>query len=328
MELRVQQLADHLHRSLAPIYLISGDEPLQIDESVMLVRSAAREKAYDERTVFHVERGFDWNQLLEASSNLSLFSEKKILELRMSGSKPGTPGANALLEYCQQIPEDVLLLIQCAKLDRSTMNTKWVKAILNHGVVIRAWPLLGDELTRWLQQRLQKEQLPGDRATAEYIASRVEGNMLAAAQEIEKMALLRLSENNDRDNPGWVANQSKYTVFDLVDTILASRREKVVKILSQLQQEAFAPNLVLWALAELVRAMLYASSQRKAKTKKVQNAFYFTKKDRLTSCSHKFSMDQLYTLLSKCARADAAIKGRASDNVWHLFTEVSLKLAR
>ena len=328
MELRVQQLASHLQDSLAPIYLISGDEPLQVEESMEMLRAHFRGLGYLERQVLHVERSFDWGQLAEHTGNLSLFSEKKILELRMPSAKPGTAGTKALQAYCEALPEDVVMFIQCGKLDRSSMKTKWVQAISKAGVLVRAWPLNGSELIRWVQSRLRKEQLADDRQTAEYIASRVEGNMLAAAQEIEKMALLKLGEQSTNQSAAWMSEQSKYNVFDLVDTILQGERGKAVKILKQLQQESFAPNLVLWALAELVRAVIYTAQSRRSGGKGIQNVFYYNKKDRLSVQANKFSSDQLYTLLAKCAHLDQVIKGRATGNSWHGFTEIALKLAR
>lgn len=332
MDLNIAQLDDHLNRSLSPVYLLSGDEPLQIEESLSLIRAKAREQGYVERQVLYVERSFDWTQVTEQSSNMSLFGDKKILELRMPTGKPGTSGAKALQAYCQQPSEDVLLLIQSGKIEKAALKSKWVQAVSHAGVFMRIWPLTGMELVRWVQERLKAAQLSDDRQTAEYIASRVEGNMLAASQEIEKMALLALNENNssseDENAKPWVSNQTNYNVFDLVDTILAGQRNKVIKILAQFQKESFAPNLVLWGLAELIRAVIYSASQGRGQTKGVQNAFYYSKRNQLGSHANKFNREQLYTLLMKCGQVDQMIKGRATGDVWQSFTDVSLKLAR
>ena len=301
MELRVQQLGTHLQDTLLPIYIVSGDEPLQVEESLQLLRTSARENGYLDRHVFHVERSFDWNQLAEQTSNLSLFAEKKILELRIPSGKPGTTGTKTLQSYCEQVPDDILLLVQCGKLDKGALKTKWVQAISSIGGLIRAWPLQGAELTRWIQTRLRHEDLSDDRQSAEYIASRVEGNMLAAAQEIEKMALLQLGADKPNQSPIWMSNQSRYNVFDLVDTILQGNRGKSTRILKQMQDESFAPNLVLWALAELIRAVIYTSLKNRSGAKGVQNVFYYSKKDRLGSHAHKFHIDQLSSMLIKCA---------------------------
>ena len=293
-----------------------------------LLRTHARNTGFLDRHVFHVERSFDWGQLAEQTNNLSLFSDKKLLELRIPSAKPGTAGTKALQSYCQALPSDVLMLIQCGKLDRSSLKTKWVQAISAAGVMVRVWPLSGGDLIRWVQNRLRREQLGEDRQTAEYIASRAEGNMLAAAQEIEKMVLFKLSEQQSTKTPAWMSNQSKYDVFDLVDSILQGNRGQAVKILRQMQQESFAPNLVLWALAELVRAVIYTSQRKRSGGKGIQNAFYYNKKDRLAARAVKFNYEQLYKLLAKCAHLDLVIKGRATGNSWHGFTEIALKLAR
>jgi DNA polymerase-3 subunit delta len=328
LDLNVQQLNDHLDKALAPVYLVSGDEPLQIEESLTQIRAKAREQGYVERQVLYVERSFDWSQVTEQSSNMSLFGDKKILELRLPSGKPGTPGGKALQQYCEHMSDDVLLIIQSGKIEKATLKSKWVQAISQAGVFMRIWPLTGTDLVRWVQARLKLEELSDDRQAAEYIASRVEGNMLAAAQEIEKMALLALGNDNGDSSQAWVSSQTKYNVFDLVDTILSGQRSKVIKILSQLQRESFAPNLVLWGLAELVRAVIYTSSQKRGQSKGVQNAFYYNKRNQLGVHANKFNREQLYTLLMKCGQVDQMIKGRATGDVWLSFTDVALKLAR
>jgi len=326
LDLNIQQLSDHLNRTLAPVYLLSGDEPLQIEESINLIRSQAQQHGFVERQVLHVERSFDWSQVTEQSSNMSLFGDKKILELRMPTGKPGTAGAKALQEYCQEPSDDVLLLIQSGKIEKASLKSKWVQAISQAGVFMRIWPLTGMELVRWVQMRLKAAQLSDYRQTAEYIASRVEGNMLAAAQEIEKMALLALGSDAASDTKPWVSNQTNYNVFDLVDTILIGQRNKVIKILTQLQKESFAPNLVLWGLAELIRGVIYSAGR--GQVKGVQNAFYYTKRNQLSAHASKFNREQLYTLLMKCGQVDQIIKGRATGDVWQSFADVALKLAR
>ncbi len=328
MELKVPQLASHLESSLSPVYLISGDEPLQIEETSDLIRHKARDSGFVERQVFHADRSFDWSQIVEQSSNMSLFGDKKIVELRLPTGKPGTAGGKALQEYCEHVPEDVLLLIQSAKIEKATLRSKCVQAISHTGVFMRIWPLTGEELVRWVQSRLTKEQLSADRQSAEYIASRVEGNMLAAAQEIEKMALLALGDNNAQNNEAWISSQSKYNVFDLVDTILLGHRGKVIKVLSHLQRDSIAPNLVLWGLAELVRAVIFTMTQKRGQSKGVQNVFFYSKRNQLATHASKFTQQQLYTLMMKCGQVDQMIKGRATGDVWQSFSDVALKLAR
>lgn len=332
MDLNLQQLDNHLSKTLAPVYMVSGDEPLQIEECLASIRITAHEQGFSERQVLHADRSFDWSQLTEQSNNMSLFGDKKILELRIPTGKPGTSGSKAIHEYCQQPSEDVLLLIQSGKIEKAALRSKWVQAVSEVGVFMRIWPITGMDLVRWVQARLQAAQLNNDRQTAEYIASRVEGNMLAAAQEIEKMALLALGDekqnNSNTSSQAWVSSQANYNVFDLVDSILAGQRNKVIKILAQLQKESFAPNLVLWGLAELIRAVIHSATQGRGNAKGVQNAFYYSKRNQLGAHASKFNREQLYTLLMKCGQLDQMIKGRATGDVWQSFADVAVKLAR
>ena len=328
MELKFQQLASHLQDTLRPIYLISGDEPLQVDEALQLIRAQARKQGCNDRYVYQVERGFDWNKLNEQTNNLSLFAEMKLLELRMPTGKPGKEGAKVLEAYCQAIPENTILLIQSGKLEKSTLSSRWVKATEQAGVLMRVWPKTGAELTSWVQARLRLNKLSDDLQTAEYIASCAEGNMFAAAQEIEKLALLQLSEANQDDVSAqpWMSNQSKYNVFDLVDTLLSSNRNKVITVLRQIRHDSVAPSLVLWALAELIRAVVHCAGVGSGG--RIQNVFYYSKKQQLQNKARKYKVEQLYNLQSKCAKLDQMIKGRASGNVWDGFDDVALKLSR
>lgn len=326
MELKLSQLASHLEGSPAPVYLLAGEEPLQIQESVVQIQARARACGFCQRQVLHADSSFDWSALTEQSHNLSLFGDRKMLELHLPGARVGVSGAKALQHYCRHLPQDALLIINSGKLDKSALKSKWLEAVTQAGVLIRIWPLTGTELVRWLQARLRAENLPDDRRRAEYLAARVEGNMLAAAQEIEKMALLAL----DKNNPGqvWLSSQSRYTVFDLVDTILLGQRPKVVRILSQLQRESLAPGLVLWGLAELIRAVIFTGTQKPGRCGRVQNVFYYNKRNQLNRQAGKFDRRQLYMLLSQCGQLDQIIKGRASGDVWQSCADLALKLAR
>lgn len=328
MELKLQQLATHLKKSLLPVYLVSGDEPLQVDGAMQHIRDCALQQGFTERSVFYVERGFHWDQLSEQTSNMSLFAEKKIIELRLASIKLGVEGGKALQAFCEQIPEDVILLIQSGKLDKGAMKTKWVSTINAAGGLLRIWNLSGNELIAWAQARLRADNLDDSRQAAEFITSRAEGNMFAVAQEIEKMALLQLGEEKQLAVQPWLENQSKYTVFDLVDKILLNDRNRVLAVLQQVRAESIAPTLVVWGLAELLRAVIFCVHQGQRNSRSIQNAFYFSKRDRIQTKSQKFKAEQLYLLLSKCAGLDQAIKGRATADVWDGLTDISLKLAR
>ncbi|HHJ19592.1 MAG TPA: DNA polymerase III subunit delta, partial [Gammaproteobacteria bacterium] len=187
MKLAPRQLEHHLKKQLAPIYLLSGDEPLQMMEAADLLRKVAAEKGYSERQIIHAEAGFDWSVLRAEAAAMSLFSERKVLDLRLRSGKPGRDGSKALVQYASRSPEDNVLLIQTGKLDRSAMNSAWVKALDKAGVVIQIWELSPPETLNFVTQRLQAAGFIPDREAARLLTERVEGNLLAAVQEVEKL---------------------------------------------------------------------------------------------------------------------------------------------
>jgi DNA polymerase-3 subunit delta len=185
MRLRNDQLADQLQRELAPIYLISGDEPLQMREATDEVRAAARSQGFSEREVLDAASGFDWSALSAATENLSLFGDRRLLELRLNSPKIGQEGAKALTAYMESPPPDTLLLITLPKLERAQSNSQWYKRIEQAGVVVQIWPVEGNRLPPWIEQRLRRAGLVPEGGVVEMLADRVEGNLLAASQEIE-----------------------------------------------------------------------------------------------------------------------------------------------
>lgn len=187
MKLAPAQLNKHLQGALAPVYVVSGDDPLLCQEAADAIRNAARQQGFDERQVFSADANFDWGTLLQAGASLSLFAQRRLLELRLPSGKPGDKGAAALMEYCANPAEDTLLLISLPKLDSSAQKTKWGKALIEgaHCQFIQIWPVDVHQLPQWINQRLQQAGLSAQRDAVDLIAARVEGNLLAAAQEIE-----------------------------------------------------------------------------------------------------------------------------------------------
>ena len=185
MRVYPEKLAQELKQRLQPVYLISGDETLLVQESVDLVRRAARYHGCSERHVLDAsDRAFGWQDLLQDASSMSLFAEQRLIELRIPNGKPGTEGSKALCEYLESPPENDTLLIVSGKIDRASTNSKWYKAIDKLGVTVQLWPVSAGELPRWLEQRARQIELPIDRDALELLAERVEGNLLAAVQEL------------------------------------------------------------------------------------------------------------------------------------------------
>jgi len=272
MRVRPEQLKQNLAKGLAPVYLVTGDEPLQSNEACDEIRAVARAAGHENRELMEASGGFDWNALAAEANSFSLFAEKKIIDLRIPSGKPGREGGKALAEYCERPPEDTLLLITLPKLDRSQQNSKWFKTVENLGVIVQIWPVDVQRLPQWIEQRMHKAGLKPDRETAQMLADRVEGNLLAAHQEIEKLLLLHGSGPiNAEQLAAAVAHSARYDVFELVDSALRGETERCLRIIDGLRGEGVAPPVVLWALHREI-AQITAISADAAKGLSIDHA--------------------------------------------------------
>jgi len=256
MRLGIHQLGSHLKQPLLPVYLISGDEPLQRGEALDAIRAAARGQGHSERELLEHDAHFDWNLLAAMADNLSLFGDRRLIELRLGSNKIGAEGSKALLQYLQRPPQDTVLLIIAPRLERSQSGAKWVKQIESLGALVSVWPVERGQLPGWLEKRmLSRGLLPGP-GVAEWLADRVEGNLLAAAQELEKLRLLQEPGPVDLEQMmAAAADSARYTVFDLADSALQGRAARCVRILHTLKSEGAPEPLALWALLKETRLL-------------------------------------------------------------------------
>lgn len=256
MKLKPEQLEGHLSKALAPVYLITGDEPLIQLECADLIRAKARDKGYLDREVFHVEAGFNWDAVLASANSLSLFAEQKFLDVRLS-AKPNEAAAKALLSYCEAPPADTLLLVTAPKLDSAVLKTKWATALEKAGVLVQVWPLSDDQLPSWLGRRATSLGIRLESSAAQLLAQRVAGNLLAASQELEMLALLSGGQTITTDLiMDAVGEHARYDVYDLVRVAMLGRFADAVRILQHLQQEGAEPTLMLWAITRELRDLL------------------------------------------------------------------------
>lgn len=256
MKLAPTQLEVHLKRGLAPVYLIAGDEPLLVREACDLVRRHAQEQGYREREVMEVGRDFDWGRLYEAANAPGLFGDRRLLELRLGEAKPGDAGGKALAAYAQRPADDAVLLIIAGKLDAQAQRTRWVQALDQCGVVAQVWPVEARRLPEWLRERMRAQGLQPDEAAVALLAERVEGNLLAATQEIEKLVLLHGSGPVGAGQvAAAVADSARFDIYGLVDAALAGEAAHVARMIAGLRAEGVAETLVLWALARELRSL-------------------------------------------------------------------------
>jgi len=332
MRLRPEQLAAHAAKSLLPIYLVSGDEPLQLGEAVDALRAAARAQGYSEREVLQVEAGFDWGTLAAAGSNLSLFGERKLIELRLPSGKPGDAGAKALTAYAAEPSPDNLLLISCGKLEKQQQNSKWFKALEEAGAVVQVWPLEPRALPDWIRQRLQARGLQPTAEAAQLLAERVEGNLLAAAQEVEKLVLLYGGGVLDVEQVRMaVADSARYDVFELADAALGGDAARCARIIEGLRGEGEEPILTLWALVREVRALAIIAAGQAAgtalETLLQQQRVWDKRKPLYQAALKRHNLRRWRALLRRAARLDRICKGAEPGNPWDELLQFSLLMA-
>jgi len=332
MRIKPEQLTAALQKGLMPVYFIAGDEPLQLGEMADAVRKAARKAGFANREILSAETGFEWNQLAFSADSFSIFADKKIIDLRLPSGTPGADGAKALIAYCDRLPEDTLLLITAGKLASGALKTRWLEALDKVGIVIQVWPLEGQELIRWLQQRMQKRGLNAETEGLRILASRIEGNLLAAAQEIEKLYVLYGTANlTHQQIVEVVADSSRYDVFKLMDSVLAASITRILKILSGLKSEGVAAPIVLWALTREARALIkikLALSQGQNREAVFKNNQIWDKRKQLVgSALNRLSESDLNHILVLSAKADRQIKGQQKGDAWETLLAICLMFA-
>lgn len=257
MKLAIQQLESHAAKSLSPIYLISGDEILLVQEAVDFLRKSALQKGFTERVRISSDTGQDWGKLLYATGHsLSLFAEQRLLELDLRGSKMNQANSEILQSYANNPPLNTLLIIYTHKLDTKALQSKWVKAIDKQGILITVWPVTAEQLPQWIMQRAKKSHLLLTNEAAARLAHQVEGNLLAAAAEIEKLCLLQPKGILDADAlENIIANHAHFDIFNLVDSVLAGNGKRSLHILQNLFAEDTEPTLINWALTRELNTM-------------------------------------------------------------------------
>ncbi len=264
MQLAAQQLESHLQKTLRPLYTLHGDEPLLQQEAADAIREAARRQGYTERTVHTVAGAhFDWSAVLAAGGSLSLFADRQIVEVRIPSGKPGKDGSVALQHLAEQARgnETTLTLVLLPRLDRQARSAAWFTALEGCGVTLQLDPVERAALPQWIAQRLarQGQRVPSGEAgqrTLQFFADRVEGNLLAAHQEIQKLGLLYPAGELDFDQvEAAVLNVARYDVFRLSEAVLAGQPHRVQRMLDGLQAEGEAAVLVHYTLAEDIRAL-------------------------------------------------------------------------
>jgi DNA polymerase-3 subunit delta len=340
MLLKADALAGHLRSrsagGLAAIYVVAGDEPLLAIEACDAIRAAARAAGYSEREVLHADARFDWSRLTQAAGGLSLFAEKRIVELRLPGGKPGKPGGEALRAFAEAPPPDLLTLISLPRLDRETRAAKWAAALQHAAVWIEIDRVERAALPDWIASRLARNRQRAPREALEFIADRVEGNLLAAHQEIEKLALLHpegaLTLEQVADS---VLDVARYDVFALAPALLAGDGARSARLLEGLRAEGEPLPLVLWVVAEELRTLLRAHEAAAAGKPLAAIArelrIWGPREKLLPQALRRLSAATVARMLARCADIDRLVKGlaapRSDSDPWLELSDIAVACA-
>ncbi|MFZ6756874.1 DNA polymerase III subunit delta [Undibacterium sp. Ji50W] len=337
MLLRFDALDGHLAKTLAPLYVITSDEHLLALEAADKIRRTAKAQGFYERDILTVERSFKWGALLAANQSQSLFGDKKLIDLRIPTGKPGKDGGQALQEYVANLSPDNLTLITLPKLDWATQKAAWVTSLQQAAVYIDIPLVERNQLPNWISLRLSMQQQNADRQSLDFIADRVEGNLLAAHQEIQKLALLhppgKLSFEQIHDA---VLNVARYDVFKLNEAMLSGDVARLVRMLNGLKGEGEALPLVLWAMAEEIRTLLKLKSgmaQGRPLSALLKEYRIWGPREKLMDPAlRRVSLTTLRAALQEASQVDKMVKGlRAkafAGDPWDALLQLGLKVAK
>ncbi len=334
MRVYPEKLAGQLQQQLLPVYLISGDEPLLVQECCDAVRAAARAAGCASRELIEAQgnRDIDWQELLNCAADMSLFGDRKLIELRLPSGKPGAEGSKAIVEYLERSGGDDVLLLVFGKIDKQSTNSKWHKALDAAGATVQLWPVKAGELPRWLQQRVRGAGMEIERDALELLCDRVEGNLLAAVQEVEKLKLLaedgRITAATVTAS---VADNARYNIYDMADQALAGDAAGSLKMLHGLRGEGTEPSIALWSLLKEIRVLLQARSavdagqgaQQALSALRVWN----NRMPLMQGALGRHDRATLGRLLERAAEVDGSIKGFAAGNPWDQLENLVLELA-
>lgn len=332
MRLPPDKLPAHLRKTLASLYLVFGEETLLAQEAVDAIRSAARERGHSERECLTVETGFDWNALRQLASSPSLFASRRLLELRIGDAKLGDAGAKALSAYAMRPAEDAVLLVTMGKVDWQAQKSRWFAALDEAGVVVPALPVDARQLPAWIERRLRNGGLNPVPEAVVLLSERVEGNLLAAAQEIEKL-ILTANDHSLTVEAVWAAvgDSARFSIYDFVDAALLGEPERVVRVLDGLRGEGVEPVLVNWALHREIRALTRLAFARTGgqPLEAALNAhkIWEKRKPLMRRALQRLTLADCQRLLRTCSRIDRCIKGVEIGAPWDELMAAGLRLA-
>jgi len=331
MALRADQLAGSLKRGLSPIYLVGGEEPLLLLECCDQIREAARAQGFIERELLQVERGFDWSALRQAATP-GLFATRKIIDLRLRTGKPGQEGARALTEWANAPDPDMLLMVSCEQWDKSSRSSKWASRLEKAGQRVDIWPVKAPELPRWLEQRMLQQGMHPEPEALRILADRLEGNLLAARQEIDRLALIRGAGTITVDDVmKVVADSSRFDAFALAEHMLTGNLHDGLRVAAGLKRMDIPLPMLLGALLrELKTVEAYSLAVRGGENETMvfrQLNVWQNRQNTIRTAARRLGTLKLFAAFKMLSLIDRQSKGRAKGDPWQSIDALLLQLA-
>lgn len=333
MRIASEELPRHLSKGLASLYAVHGSSLLLGIEAADAIRTAARAADYAEREVLIAEQGFKWNELRNSAQSMSLFSSRKVIDLRIPTGKPGVEGGQALQEHCENLAPDTITLITLPQLDSTAMKSKWFAALDANGIVIQADEIALPALPAWIAERLKRQGQSADSDTLTFLAQRVEGNLLAAFQEIQKLALLYPAGPLSFEQvENAVMDVARFDVMKLSESMLGGDAARFARILDGLRAEGTATVLILWAMAEDIRALAKVSrnlQQGSNMATALREARVWGVRQKMVERAvRRFTPAIAERALKQAAQIDKLVKGLRQGDVWDELLQLGVRCAR
>jgi len=332
MKLYANQLPQQLTKGIQPCYLLFGDEPFQIDDSRRKIRAAAKQQGFEEFIRLSDDDQFDWSELQQHCQSMSLFSSKKLIELELTHTKLPTAGADVIKKIAVELDADTVLVIFGQKLDNSQTRNAWFKALDKIGCYVPVYDIQGPHLERWLKQQLKERSISMNQQAQFYLLDYTRGNLLACAQELDKLHMvlggsqvIELAHVQE-----YVADQSRYSVFQLIDSLWAGNTQSCITILQRLKAEELEPNIIMWSLQKDVTLILQLAEAQQygLELEKVfdKARVWKNKQQGYLRASQIIPLEVLNAAVEKLNQIDLALKSSQSGCPYTQFTHVCMML--
>lgn len=331
MKINADQFSRHLQGGLAPVYIIYGDDIFLRNEACVLLRKAVQEQGYSEKICLNAESNFDWNTLLYTARARSFFADKKWIELSLPHGKTGQAGSKLLQQYAAHLPAKTILLIICDKLEKAITQSSWFSALDKIGITVPVWPIKLEQFPSWIAARMVQQGLSASQESIQLLAQRAAGNLLAAAQEIEKLQLIYNSGTlSESDIANALGDSARYTLFDLTDALLTQNLSQALTILNHLRDDHSEPVLLLWAITRQLRELIkitHEMAQGKNIAALLQKYNVLpSKRPLLQKALRHPRLKEWSNALKQAARIDRMIKGQETGNCWNELTQLCVSI--